>query len=322
MGLIGFAFGEPMISPPDPRRGNLPLLFRLLPLAGKEKRGVVAGQDSADAPLCLGAARHTLPEAPAAQDQAPLPQLESAEPAPPAGLMPLVIPYPFAVAMHDVPTSLKPPCAHEAAPADVISIRRRDETKKPFQTHDHALVNTDDVSQERASDLATDHNGRSIMAKAKRDLTTAPETHNDDPAPGRTEGEVATLPAATQVGSEQRETARAPDARPPILTPDPRGVMSASLGEGKGGPRIQLLRSHKFKQMQIRFDEQPDQKYLAMLTEAGWIDRTQSEGVWTKQVGQGQWQPIADAERLFKEVANSIRKDKGLEPVMQGLSAA
>jgi hypothetical protein len=43
IGLIGFAFGEIVISPPDPRRGNLPLLFRLLPLAGKEKRGVVGG---------------------------------------------------------------------------------------------------------------------------------------------------------------------------------------------------------------------------------------------------------------------------------------
>ena len=85
---------------------------------------------------------------------------------------------------------------------------------------------------------------------------------------------------------------------------------------------MRLLRSHKYKQMQMEFEQKPDDKYLAMLKEAGWVDRVESEGIWTKQVGQGQWQPVADAERLFKEIANGIRRDKGLEPVMQGLSAA
>ena len=106
------------------------------------------------------------------------------------------------------------------------------------------------------------------------------------------------------------------------MTPDPRGTMSISLGDEKGSPRIQLLRSHKFKQMQIAFERKPDEKYLAMLAEAGWKDRTASEGIWTKQVEPGQWQPIADAERLFKEIGNAIRKDAGLEPVMQGHSMA
>lgn len=77
---------------------------------------------------------------------------------------------------------------------------------------------------------------------------------------------------------------------------------------------MQLRRSHQYKQVQISFDQQPDEKYLAMLREAGWTDRTESEGIWTKQVGQGQWQPVADAERLFKEIANAIRRDKGLCP--------
>jgi hypothetical protein len=69
---------------------------------------------------------------------------------------------------------------------------------------------------------------------------------------------------------------------------------------------MRLLHSHKFKQMQIEFEQQPDPKYLAMLIEAGWTDRTESEGVWTKQVGQGQWQPVADAERLFEEFLGQL----------------
>jgi hypothetical protein len=39
------------------------------------------------------------------------------------------------------------------------------------------------------------------------------------------------------------------------------------------------LRSHKYKQMQIEFEKQPEEKYLAMLKEAGWTDRTESEGI-------------------------------------------
>ena len=107
--------------------------------------------------------------------------------------------------------------------------------------------------------------------------------------------------------------------RTPIITPDPRGVMSASLGDGQ---RMQLLRSHRYQQVQMRFDQQPDEKYLAMLAEAGWRDRTQEEGIWTKQVPKGEWKPVADAERLFREIANKIRQDKGLEPVSVGLSMA
>jgi hypothetical protein len=74
--------------------------------------------------------------------------------------------------------------------------------------------------------------------------------------------------------------------------------------------------------MQIEFEQWPDDKYLAMLKHAGWTDRTESEGIWTKQVPQGAWKPVADAERDFKEVANAIRKDKGLKPAMEGLAVA
>jgi hypothetical protein len=71
--------------------------------------------------------------------------------------------------------------------------------------------------------------------------------------------------------------------------------------------------------MQIRFDgAQPDEQYPAMLVKAGWKDRTQEEGVWTKQIDRNaRWQSVQQMEREFQEVANSIRRDKGLGPVLE-----
>ena len=69
--------------------------------------------------------------------------------------------------------------------------------------------------------------------------------------------------------------------------------------------------------MQIRFERDPDDKYKEMLTRAGWRDRTEEEGIWTKQLPKEgeKWQAAADAERLFKRIANEIRADQGLGPV-------
>jgi hypothetical protein len=54
-----------------------------------------------------------------------------------------------------------------------------------------------------------------------------------------------------------------------------------------------------------------------MLKEAGWRDRTEAEGIWTKQIPKDSgWQPAADAERLFKQITNEIRADKGLGAVL------
>jgi hypothetical protein len=85
---------------------------------------------------------------------------------------------------------------------------------------------------------------------------------------------------------------------------------------------MHLLRSHRFKQMQLRSDEPLDEKYLVMLKEAGWRDRTEEEGIWTKQIPTGSWQTVLDAERLFERIANGMRADKGLEPVLEGASVA
>ncbi len=141
-------------------------------------------------------------------------------------------------------------------------------------------------------------------------------------AAAKTDESSSVAPPAALEAPDPNTSLNQPETREPLRIPDPRSIMSASLDAGKGSPRMRLLRSHKFKQMQIAFDQPPDEKYLAMLKEAGWTDRTKSEGIWTKQVASGQWQPVADAERLFKAIANSIRQDKGLEPVLSDLAMA
>jgi hypothetical protein len=100
---------------------------------------------------------------------------------------------------------------------------------------------------------------------------------------------------------------------------DPRPWMTVNLSGYNGGPSAHLLRSYQYKQLQIRFDhEQPDEQYQTMLRRAGWKDRTESEGVWTKQIDpDARWQSVAQMEQEFKAVANAIRRDKGMEPVLE-----
>ena len=129
----------------------------------------------------------------------------------------------------------------------------------------------------------------------------------------------------SDVGQEQlRQAAREGTPDQPAYAADPHEKISVSLSGIPGGPAMHLLRSHKFKQMQIRFDHgQPDEQYLKMLTDRGWKDRTEAEGVYTKQIDpHARWQSVQKMEQEFKDVANAIRKDKKLEPVlMEGLGA-
>lgn len=130
-------------------------------------------------------------------------------------------------------------------------------------------------------------------------------------------------PAADTVTLEPLSPAAKAAGEPPAYAADPHEKISVSLSDVRGGPAIHLLRSHKYKQMQIRFDHgQPDEQHLKMLTDAGWKDRTESEGIFTKQIDpNAKWQSVAKMEQEFKDVANAIRKDRGLGPVLEGLAA-
>lgn len=97
--------------------------------------------------------------------------------------------------------------------------------------------------------------------------------------------------------------------------PDPLPFASISLSERNDGPKMRIFRSQRFQQMALQFDEKPDAKYTEMLRDAGFRWRGDDK-VWTRQIPREEkWKSHADAERLFTEIGNSIRADKGLEPV-------
>jgi hypothetical protein len=99
---------------------------------------------------------------------------------------------------------------------------------------------------------------------------------------------------------------------------DPKAIMTASLGTHNADPKIELLRSQRFNQMQLRAEEPLTEKHQAMLKEAGWTDRTEQEGIYTKQLPKEgeKWRVAADAEKMFKQITNDIRADKGLGGVL------
>ena len=127
------------------------------------------------------------------------------------------------------------------------------------------------------------------------------------------------MPLTATLRLEPPPQASGGEAGKPAYAPDPHEKFSVSLSNVKGGPAMHLLRSHRYNQMQVRFDgEQPDEHYLAMLKQKGWRDRTEEEGVWTKQIDRNaKWQSVAKMEQEFKEVANAIRKDRKLSPFME-----
>lgn len=102
---------------------------------------------------------------------------------------------------------------------------------------------------------------------------------------------------------------------------DPKPIDTITLGDTNDAPKMRLFRNQRFNQMAIAFEEKPEQKYIDQLRDAGYRFR---DGGWTKQLGhEEKWKGHADAERLFYQIANSIRADKGLEPVSQvGMGAA
>ncbi len=128
--------------------------------------------------------------------------------------------------------------------------------------------------------------------------------------------EMSEAPAARD-GSVNGEKSQAAQELALSSLPDPREWKTVTLGASNADPKIRLLRSFRYRQMQIRFDQDPGDKYKRMLKEEGWRDRTEEEGIWTKQIPKDSgWQPAAEAEALFRRIANGMRADKGLGAVL------
>jgi hypothetical protein len=106
-----------------------------------------------------------------------------------------------------------------------------------------------------------------------------------------------------------------------------RELKSVNLGPERDSPRLRLLRSYRFNQIQIRADEVLPATAREQLKEAGWTERP-DEGIWTKQLprrpknGESEdpkpaWPTVVEAEQLFQDLATAIRTDKGLVPAAQ-----
>jgi len=156
------------------------------------------------------------------------------------------------------------------------------------------------------------------MAKRTSAAETAPLT----PA-----AEVPPPSAATATPVPATDGDQEPGEPKAARLPEVRELKSVNLGPDRDSPRLRLLRSFRFNQLQIRADEELPATAREQLKEAGWTERP-DEGIWTKQLprrpknGEGEepkpaWPTVVAAERLFQDLATAIRTDKGLSPAAQ-----
>jgi hypothetical protein len=145
--------------------------------------------------------------------------------------------------------------------------------------------------------------------------TAAATTEATEPTPARE--------AAIAAEEKAAELAKHEPARPAFAS-DPFPGISVSLSDHQGGPSMHLQRSQQYRQMQIRIEGgQLADHHQARLRQAGWRDRTEEEGIWTKQIDRdARWQSVQQMEREFREIANAIRKEKGLAPALEGMAVA
>ncbi len=105
------------------------------------------------------------------------------------------------------------------------------------------------------------------------------------------------------------------EGRPARRTAPPRPLISASLGPSNDSPKMHLHRY--FDHLGMTFDEAPEAKHRGDLEKGGW-EPSNEEMTWSKEIPpEGEkWKSAADAERLFKQIANEVRAEKGLAPVL------
>jgi hypothetical protein len=109
-------------------------------------------------------------------------------------------------------------------------------------------------------------------------------------------------------------TSRRPEK---LLVPDPFAISTINLGAERHSPMMRLLRSNDSMQMQVQFDVKPDEKYLAKFQDSGWQWKEEKKVLVLALDEERQWQTQANAEKLFTQVANSIRSAAGMPFVQE-----
>lgn len=98
---------------------------------------------------------------------------------------------------------------------------------------------------------------------------------------------------------------------------DPNVLQTVPITEDNDGPKMRLLRSNRFRQMQIQFDDKPQQEVIELLKDEG-FRWNQTDRVWTLAMNPtARGASHAIAERLFQDIASTIREANGLGPVGQ-----
>jgi hypothetical protein len=145
-----------------------------------------------------------------------------------------------------------------------------------------------------------------------RRKATATALATEEPSTATTATALAPEPPSRSEASAEGE---APHERRARRAAPPREILSATLGPSNDSPKMHLHRF--FDHLGMTFDEAPGQKHQGDLEKAGW-QPSNEERTWAKEIPQEgeKWQTAADAERLFKKIANEVRADQGLGPVL------
>jgi len=142
---------------------------------------------------------------------------------------------------------------------------------------------------------------------------TKESNKGEAPEPTSRDGEDHNSAASADFQSPEQERQAAASR---ALVADPVGMQMIALSDENDGPKMRLMRSNKYQQIQIQFDEKPSEEVRARLHAEGWKWRN-VEKIWTKQLDpEGRWRTHADAEKLFVEIGNVIRAEKGLSQVI------
>ena len=122
--------------------------------------------------------------------------------------------------------------------------------------------------------------------------------------------------------SERRPFPDVSEQKTVLISPEPDGA------------KLRLRRSHRYNQVQISPDGELPDWARERLQAAGWRDRVEDEGIYTKQLPPrakpGEENPELssarrrmdfEAERFFEQLANDIRAERGMPPIRLGTAA-
>jgi hypothetical protein len=137
-------------------------------------------------------------------------------------------------------------------------------------------------------------------------------TRERTPDETSTETTTATAePAGPETETDRPSFAERVGQRKWVADPDPFGIASDNLAG------VRLFESKRDRQVAIKFGEgrpedKPGQTVIDRLKEAGY-HWNPTDRIWAHPVGDSAMSTRIQAERLYQEVRQMVRKDKGIE---------